>query len=126
MKYLSLEEAIILHNDIMESMNGLKGFNKTQLSYLDSALSHIQNDALYPDFLDKLTHLVFSCIKLHPFLDGNKRTALYLAKAFIKLNYPKLVRDDFYERLEDVVVAVASDEIDKENLKKILKEYLKM
>ncbi|HIV48527.1 type II toxin-antitoxin system death-on-curing family toxin [uncultured Helicobacter sp.] len=124
MNYLSLEEVIILHNDIMEAMNGLKGYNKTQIGYLESALSHIQNDELYPSFLDKLTHLIFSCVKFHPFLDGNKRTALYLAKAFIKLNYPKLVREDFYERLEDVVVEVASDSINKDGLREILKEML--
>lgn len=85
MKYLSLDEAIILHNDIMEAMNGLQGYNKSQISYLESALTHIQNDEFYPSFLDKLTHLIFSCVKFHPFLDGNKRTALYIAKAFIKL-----------------------------------------
>ena len=124
MKYLNLEQVISLHNDIMESMNGLKGYNQTQINYLDSALNHIQNDELYPGFLDKLTHLIFACVKFHPFLDGNKRTALYIAKAFIKLNFPEILREDFYEKLEDVVVAVASDEIDKERLQNILSEIL--
>lgn len=129
MKYLSLDEAIILHNDIMEAMNGLQGYNKSQITYLESALTHIQNDEFYPSFLDKLTHLIFSCVKFHPLpyivlLDGNKRTVLYIAKAFIKLNYPEFLREDFYEKLEDVVVDVASGEIDKENLKKILIEIL--
>ncbi len=85
MKYLSLEQVISLHSDIMESMNGLQGYNSTQITYLESTLTHIQNDEFYPSFLDKLTHLIFSCVKFHPFLDGNKRTALYIAKAFIKL-----------------------------------------
>ena len=57
-------------------------------------------------------------------MDGNKRTALYIAKAFIKLNYPEFLREDFYEKLEDVVVDVASGKIDEENLKKILIEIL--
>lgn len=124
MKYLSLEQVISLHSDIMESMNGLQGYNSTQITYLESTLTHIQNDEFYPSFLDKLTHLIFSCVKFHPFLDGNKRTALYIAKAFIKLNYPEFLRENFYEKLEDVVVDVASGEIDKENLKKILIEIL--
>lgn len=110
-------------------MNGLQDYNKSQISYLESALAHIQNDDFYPSFLDKLTHLIFSCVKFHPipllnFLDGNKRTALYLAKAFIKLNRPEILREDFYEKLEDVVVNVASGEIDKERLKKILSKIL--
>lgn len=66
MKYLSLDEAIILHNDIMEAMNGLQGYNKSRISYLESALTHIQNDEFYPSFLDKLTHLIFSCVEFHP------------------------------------------------------------
>lgn len=74
--------------------------------------------------MDKLTHLIFSCVKFHPFLDGNKRTAIYIADAFIELNHPEILREDLYEKLEDVVVDVASGKIDKENLKKILIEIL--
>lgn len=37
MNYLSLDEAIILHNDIMKQMQGLVGFNKAQVGYLQSA-----------------------------------------------------------------------------------------
>ena len=83
MKYLGIEELIILHNDIMESMNGLKGYNPAQIDYLDSALTHIQNDELYSSFLDKLTHLIFSCVKFHPFLDGNKRAAVIFANHYL-------------------------------------------
>ena len=124
MRYLSLEEVITLHNDIMESMNGLKGYNPAQIDYLDSALTHIQNDELYSSFLDKLTHLIFSCVKFHPFLDGNKRTAIYLADAFIELNYPELVCEDYYLKLEDVVVEVASGSVSNNRLRELLGEIL--
>lgn len=124
MKYLSLDEAIILHNDIMRQMGGLQGFDKSRVAYLESALQHIQNDDFYPTLLDKLTHLVFCCVKFHPFLDGNKRSAIYLAKAFIKLNAPKMLPNDFYQKLENVVVSVASDEIDKDELKAIFVDIL--
>ena len=124
MKYLSLDEAIILHNDIMRQMGGLQGFDKSRVAYLESALQHIQNDDFYPTLLDKITHLVFCCVKFHPFLDGNKRSAIYLAKAFIKLNAPKMLPNDFYQKLENVVVSVASDEIDKDTLKAILANLL--
>ncbi len=89
MKYLSFDETIALHSDIMAEMDGLQGFESSRVGYLESALEHIKNDDFYPSFLDKLTHLVFCCVKFHPFLDGNKRTAIYLAKAFIKLNVPE-------------------------------------
>ena len=124
MKYLSLDEAIALHDDIMDTMGGLNGFDKSRVAYLESALEHIQNDDFYPSFLDKLTHLIFCCVKFHPFLDGNKRSAIYLAKAFIKLNAPQNLPSDFYAKLEDVVVNVASDEMSKEALRDFLAKLL--
>ena len=126
MNYLSLEDAIALHDKMIEVMGGLQGFDGSRVGYLESALEHIKNDDFYPNFLDKLTHLIFCCVKFHPFLDGNKRTAIYLAKAFIKLNAPEILPNDFYERLENVVVGVASDEINKDSLKAILAGILSL
>lgn len=124
MRYLSLQEAQILHGDIINEISGLKGVNSQQIGLLESALVQIQNDEYYPHFLDKLTHLIFACVKFYPFLDGNKRTAIYLAKAFIKLNYPELMSDDFYQNLEDDVVFVAEGKITEEQLREILKKLL--
>lgn len=125
MKYLSLQEAQILHNDIIDEIGGLKGVNSQQIGLLESALQQIQNDDYYPSFLDKLTHLMFACVKFHPFADGNKRTAIYLAKAFIKLNRPEILPDDFYQNLEDIVVAVAEGKTTKEELREILQNLLR-
>lgn len=124
MRYLSLQEVQILHNDIINEIGGLKGENPKQIGLLDSALQQIQNDDYYPNFIDKLTHLMFACVKFHPFLDGNKRTAIYVAKAFIKLNHPELLPDDFYLQLEDIIVRVADDSVSKDELKEILKHLL--
>ena len=124
MRYLTLDEALILHGDIMQEMQGLKGFNKAQIGLLDSALTQIQNDEFYPEFLDKITHLMFACIKFHPFLDGNKRSAIYLANAFVEFNCSELLPNDFYQKLENVVVDVASDKINKDELKGLLKGIL--
>ena len=124
MKYLSIDETIALHDDIMDTMGGLKGFDKSRVAYLESALEHIQNDDFYSTFLDKITHLIFCCVKFHPFLDGNKRSAIYLAKAFIKLNALQNLPNDFYAKLENVVVDVASDEMSKESLRDFLAKLL--
>lgn len=125
MKYLSLQEVQIMHDDIINEIGGLKGANPKQIALLDSALTQIQNDDYYPSFIDKLTHLMFACVKFHPFADGNKRIALYIAKAFIKLNRPDSLPADFYQRLEDVIVSVASGEISKDELAQILSAMLK-
>ena len=125
MKYLSLQEVQIMHDDIINEIGGLSGANPKQIALLDSALIQIQNDDYYPSFIDKLTHLMFACVKFHPFADGNKRTALYIAKAFIKLNRPDSLPTDFYQKLEYVIVSVASDELSKDELAQILSAMLK-
>lgn len=42
---------------------------KHKVGYLASALEHIKNDDYYPTITDKITHLIFSCVKFHPFAD---------------------------------------------------------
>ena len=82
MKYISLKDALDMHDVIIKKMQGLSGYNQVNLGYLDSALENIQNDSFYPTLEYKLTHLMFSCIKFHPFNDGNKRTSIFLAMHF--------------------------------------------
>ncbi|SUX12649.1 type II toxin-antitoxin system death-on-curing family toxin [Campylobacter upsaliensis] len=125
MRYLSLQEVLELHDRMIQAMDGLNGANPKQIALLDSALTQIQNDDYYPSFIDKLTHLMFACVKFHPFIDGNKRTALLLGRTFIKINYPASLPTDFYQRLEDVIVSVASDTISKDELAQILSAMLK-
>ena len=125
MRYVSLQEVQIMHDDIINEIGGLKGADPKQIALLDSALTQIQNDDYYPSFIDKLTHIMFACVKFHPFADGNKRTALYIAKAFIKLNHPDSLPADFYQKLEDIIVSVASDTISKDELGQILSAMLK-
>lgn len=67
MRYIALQEAMNIHDIIIQKMQGLSGYNRVNLGYLDSALTQIQNDDFYPNFEDKLAHLMFSCIKFHPF-----------------------------------------------------------
>lgn len=125
MRYLNLQEVLELHDRMIQAMGGLKGANPKQIALLDSALTQIQNDDYYPSFIDKLAHLMFACVKFHPFIDGNKRTALLLGRTFIKINYPDSLPTDFYQKLEDVIVSVASDELSKDELKQILSAMLK-
>lgn len=124
MKYLDKDDVIILHDKMIEAMQGLKGENPQQIQLFDSALQQIRNDNYYPTFIDKLTHLIFACVKFHPFIDGNKRTALLAARTFIIMNNRKILPHDFYQQLEDVVVDLASNRISKEHLQEILRNLL--
>ncbi|MEI6728697.1 MAG: type II toxin-antitoxin system death-on-curing family toxin [bacterium] len=116
--YIRLDRAIFIHQKILEKEAGLKGVKDP--GQIDSVLQHLQNDTYYPDFLDKITHLVFGLIKFHCFNDGNKRTALALGAYFIKLNFSANLAEKFLIEMENIVVEVAENKIDKELLKDII------
>lgn len=124
MKYFDLPAAIRLHDKMMDKIGGSSGYNEIQIAYLDSALQNIQNDLYYPNIEDKIAHLMFSCIKFHPFNDGNKRTSILLVDAFLEKNNIKLDDEKFYEIMEDMVVKVAIDEISKDDLRDIFKNFI--
>lgn len=125
MRYFDINEAIELHDIIMSEIGGKHGFNESQISLLDSVLSSIQNDDYYPSFIDKLTHLIFSCVKFHPFLDGNKRSAIFLAIFFMELNDKADIYEEFAALMEDVLVEVAAGSISKDELRLIIGEFIK-
>ncbi len=122
MNYIRLEKAIKLHNEIIAEIGGLAGYTQEQIGYLASALEQIKNDEYYPTLADKLTHLIFSCIKFHPFIDGNKRTAIALGMCFLELE--NKYQKDFVIQMEDVVVGVADNSISKDDLHQILQDFI--
>lgn len=124
MKYISLLKAIELHDKIVDEFGGIKGYNQTQIGYLEGALEHIQNDLYYPNLEDKVSHLMFSCVKFHPFSDGNKRTSIALSNMFLKLNDITLNADNFNETMENIVIKIATNEISKDDLRDIFKNFI--
>lgn len=130
MNYLDIKQVISLHDDIMDEIDGLKGYNKTQANYLEAALEHITNNEYYLTFYDKLAHLIYSIIKFHPFYSGNKAVAIYAGMAFMLINKSdiannELLIQDFYTKMENASVKIDKNEITKDDLIQILTEILK-
>ena len=88
MKYPSLDEVVALHFRITEKTGGSQGVRDWGL--LASALGRPQasfaGDDLYPDLYLKAAALIQSLSSNHPFVDGNKRTALATLEYFLYLN----------------------------------------
>lgn len=87
-RYLTPEQVLFLHNRIIEETGGAHGVR--ELSLLLSAIGRPQavfagND-LYPDIFTKAAALLDSLNRNHPFLDGNKRTAISAAIIFLEMN----------------------------------------
>ncbi|MEW5718511.1 MAG: Fic family protein, partial [Chloroflexota bacterium] len=76
MRYLELDEVLRIHERAIQRYGGLPELR--DLGLLESALAvpkqTMFGDDLYPDVATKAAILLFTLIKNHPFVDGNKRT----------------------------------------------------
>ncbi|MGB3065390.1 type II toxin-antitoxin system death-on-curing family toxin [Sphingobacterium thalpophilum] len=79
-----IDDIVRVHDKVIEISGGLSGLK--DIGYLESVIYQITNDDYYPEFEDKLTHLVFSINKFHAFQDGNKRTSIAVGAQFLELN----------------------------------------
>lgn len=116
--YFDAIHAISVHDWIIEHSGGLSGI-KDQ-GQLESVLQHIQNDLYYSTFEEKLTHLVYSINRFHMFNDGNKRSSLTLGAYFLTLNGYDYCVSQFVLEMENIVVEVAANKINKNLLQKLI------
>lgn len=78
---------------MIKRFGGSEGLRDLEL--LESAAGRpvaiFDGEDLYPGVFDKAAALLQSLLKNHPFVDGNKRTALTAAGIFLQLNGWKLI-----------------------------------
>jgi death-on-curing protein len=120
--YFDIEHAIRTHDFIIENSGGNSGI--IEIGKIESVLEHIQNDLYYPEFEEKLTHLVFSVNKFHGFNDGNKRTSIALGAYLLEVNGIEYCIDKFIIEMENIAVYVADNKIDKDLLQEIISSIL--
>lgn len=100
-----------LHAEQIRRHGGLSGLRDENA--LNSALDRPKNKVAYeaPDIFQLAAAYVYGLAKNHPYLDGNKRTAIVAAAVFIIDNGHQLVATD--AQLYQFVIAVAAGEIDE-------------
>ncbi|MEN4040935.1 MAG: type II toxin-antitoxin system death-on-curing family toxin [Anaerolineaceae bacterium] len=91
--YLTPEQVLFLHSRLIAETGGEHGIR--DLGMLLSALGRPQatfdEKELYPDLFSKAAALMDSLIRNHPFVDGNKRTAVTATALFLRANGYRLV-----------------------------------
>jgi death on curing protein len=92
-QYLLPEQVLFLHSRLVEETGGAHGVR--DLGMLLSAFGHPQstfdNQELTPDLFAKTAALMDSLVRNHPFVDGNKRTAIAAADIFLWINQVQLM-----------------------------------
>lgn len=121
--YIPYEQAIEIHKKTVEKSGG-GSYEAINIGYLEMVLEHVQNDLYYPEFQDKLTHLIWSINKNHAFSDGNKRLSITLALQFLSLNGYLYCIKRFLFEMENISYHLANGNIDKELLNDIVHSFL--
>lgn len=99
--FLTLEQVLFIHEDQVDRYGGSHGVR--DLGLLESAILRSQTTFggvdLYITIFDKAAALMHSLLLNHPFVDGNKRTAVVSALSFLELNgYSLKVNDKELEK----------------------------
>lgn len=85
-RWASVSAAVAIHAEAIGRYGGLEGIR--DLGLLESAMARPKNRWEYeddPDAFDLAAAYAFGVIRNHPFLDGNKRTGMAVAGAFLRL-----------------------------------------
>lgn len=116
MKYLTHEQVVKLHQDLIKTSGGLSGIRDEGMldSALQTPLQTFDKRELFPSILDKAARLAFGLIKNHPFIDGNKRIGAHTMLIFLALNNIILSYKD--EELIAIIRDVASSEANENDL----------
>jgi len=87
-KYLTPQQVLAIHDQMVKRFGGSRGIRDIGLveSAVARPMATFDSVDLYENIFDKAAALLQSLLKNHPFVDGNKRTALSSAGIFLKMN----------------------------------------
>jgi death-on-curing protein len=122
---LTLDEALHIHADQIRRYGGTQGVQ--ELSLLSSALAMPKASFggvfLHTSLAEMAAAYLFHIAQNHPFLDGNKRTALASALAFLWLNGQRLVAGE--DELTGMVVGIAAGRMGKAEAAVFIRSHLR-
>lgn len=123
MKYLLPEQILFIHSRLIDETGGSHGVR--DLGLLQSAAARPKatfgGKELYHDIFQQAAAMMESLVKNHPFIDGNKRTAIISAAVFLQRNGYFL--ETTQEELERIAIKTATSEISVNELAKWFKKY---
>jgi death on curing protein len=124
-QFLALDDALAIHEDRIRKYGGSSGVR--DLGLLESALGTVMatfgGEFLHQTLFEMGAAYLFHICRNHPFVDGNKRTALACSLTFLRLNGVRIKsgEDEFY----DLVIGVAEGRVSKAAVTVFLEEHAK-
>jgi death-on-curing protein len=121
-EFLTLSEIIEIHSDQIKRYGGSEGLRDINLLSSAVAMPYatFSGDFLHRDIFEMAAAYAFHICRNHPFVDGNKRTALASALVFLELN--RISIRDPEEKLFYAMINIASGKMTKEKFAELLRE----
>ena len=119
--FLTLAEVIEIHTDQIQRYGGSDGVRDMNLLSSAAAMPYasFSGSFLHSDIYEMAAAYAFHICQNHPFVDGNKRTALASALVFLELNGISISDDK--GKLYDAMINLATGKISKTEFAKILR-----
>ena len=113
-RFLTLAEILEIHEDRIRVYGGSSGTRSLDL--LQSAIGNVEatfgGEYLHQSLFEMAAAYLYGICRNHPFLDGNKRTALACALAFLRFNGLRVRTEE--PALYALVIGVAEGRIGKD------------
>jgi death-on-curing protein len=124
--HLSVETVREMHAEALQRFGGSDGVRDENLlaSAVLTPQSSFGGKSPYADLIEIAGAYLFYLCGNHPFIDGNKRTAVMAAIVFLRLNGIEPAPDsDEWERL---VLDIASSKLDRDEATRRLRKLVKV
>ena len=123
--HLTIEVVREIHAEAIERFGGLEGIRDENLlaSAVLTPQSSFGGKSPYADIVEIAAAYLFYLCGNHPFLDGNKRTAMMAAIVFLRMNGIEPAPDS--DEWEKFVLDVAASTIDRDETTQRLRRLLK-
>lgn len=119
--FLTLSEVVDIHADQIKRYGGSGGIR--DISLLSSAVAMpfatFSSEYLHDDIFEMAAAYAFHICQNHPFIDGNKRTALVSALVFLDMNGEDISHDT--NKLYDAMISLATGKLNKSEFAEILR-----
>ncbi len=125
-KYLSIEEILRLHFQVIEDYGGSHGVrDEGRLKSVEQApQQEIFGTEQYASLCEKAAVYIRNIIGDHPFSDGNKRTGITVAGVFLIRNGVHLTATS--KDFEDFAVSVATNHLNIDTITKWLEAHTEL
>jgi death-on-curing protein len=121
-EFLTRRVVETMHAEQLQRHGGAFGLRDENM--LESALARAENKAAYgdPTVEELAAAYVFGIARNHAFVDGNKRTAIVAAGAFLLLNGNQLTADQ--GTVYEFVMGVAAGDIDEDGAAAFFRDHI--